>query len=206
VTVPRHSLAIALGVFAPVILLRPSWRHALEASMTLHMLAEWPLLAVSGALAWRWVSSTRLGGRSSRSLATIDARGTLGATVLSCVSAFWMIPSAVDASLVDAGMSAFKIASWWVAGLAFAASLPRADVRLLRRLSASMGTMLAVAGVAYMDSNSRLCVDYLVDDQRRTGVGLVTFGGLLAAAALWFFLRPCRRPESRAVAATARSS
>jgi hypothetical protein len=85
-----------------------------------------------------------------------------------------------------------------VAGFALGASLRRIDERLLRRFSAGMAIMLVAVGVVYMDSNSRLCVDYLVDDQRGAGVGLVTLGALLAGAAFWLSRRPHCGPQSRA--------
>jgi len=192
----RHSLAIALGALSPVAFLWPSWRHGLEASMALHMLVEWPWLAASGALACRIARSSRWAAALGRHVAAADPRGILGSTALSCVSAFWMIPSAVDASLVMPDMAAFKFASWWLAGFALTASFPQASARHLRATTVSLATMLAAAGFVYIDSRTRLCVDYLVDDQREAGIAMVTLAAWLGAVTLLLWVDARHRSKT----------
>jgi hypothetical protein len=154
--------------------------------MTLHMLVEWPLLAISGASARRSMSTRRF----DRAAAALDPLGLLGVTVMSCVSMFWMIPSALDASLVYSGMGAFKFASWWIAGFVFASSLARTSEQLLLALSSSSALTMLIAGLFYVLSPSRLCVDYLIDDQRDAGTSLVLLAVAMGALVLWRNVRP----------------
>jgi hypothetical protein len=49
--------------------------------------------------------------------------------------------------------------------------------------------MLATAGMLYLDTPARLCVNYLQDDQRHTGTGLVLLAVALGTVALRQVLR-----------------
>jgi hypothetical protein len=160
------------------------------------MLVEWPWLAAAGALAWHLVLSTRWAAPLGRRVAAFDPRGALGSTALSCASAFWMIPSAVDASLVLPGMAASKFTSWWLAGFALAASLPQVSAGRLRGTTMGLASMLTAAGLVYMNSGTRLCVDYLIDDQRDAGIAMVTLAAWLGAATLLLQLDAGRRART----------
>ena len=70
-----------LAAVAPLALLHPGLRHAIESRMALHMLLEFPLLLASG-----WALA-RLLGRRGAWLDGLDAHALLGITVASCVSA-----------------------------------------------------------------------------------------------------------------------
>jgi len=176
----------------PLALLWPTLRHAIESRMLLHMLLEWPLLFVAG-----W-SAHRLFGPWLRALAVLDWRGWSGAVFVSCVAIFWMLPSSIDAALLSTPMAAAKYASWWLAGAVLAASWRRMDPEVLLFFVGNLSWMTATAGMLYLDTPQRLCVSYLIDDQRWTGTGLIVLAVGLGVVAM-------RRALRGGVAATAAS-
>ena len=100
-----HRSTLWLAALLPLALLHDGLRHAIESRMALHMLVEFPLLLASG-----WAIA-RLAARHVPTDA-FDALGLLGVAVVSCVSAFWMIPAALDLALLHEPMRSAKLASW----------------------------------------------------------------------------------------------
>jgi len=177
----------------PLALLWPTLRHAIESRMLLHMLLEWPLLFVAG-----W-SAHRLFGPWLRALAVLDWRGWSGAVFVSCVAIFWMLPSSIDAALLSTPMAAAKYASWWRGGGCAGRKLAAHWTRKCCCSSwATVSWMTATAGMLYLDTPQRLCVSYLIDDQRWTGTGLIVLAVGLGVVAM-------RRALRGGVAATAAS-
>ncbi len=155
----------------PLIFLWPALRQLVESSMALHMLVQFPLLLAGG-----WMAA-RLTGASV--LRRLDAHGLLGLTAATCVAAFWMIPAALDLSLLSPAANAAKYASWWLAGALLAASWVQMRVELTVFFLGNMAWMLATVGLLFREAETRLCVNYLVDEQLVTGNGLLLFAALL---------------------------
>lgn len=174
-------MALAL---LPLVLLWPALRHAVESRMSLHMLVEFPLLFVAG-----W-SSSRLwlcrfpARRWLRCQRLLDWRGWTGAVLTSGVALVWMLPSALDAALLWPAAAAAKIVSWWLAGWWLADGWRRMDAEVMLFSIGNLAWMAATAGLLYVDAPTRLCVNYLQDDQRQAGVGLVLLALLLGVLAL----------------------
>lgn len=194
-----RRLLPAAAALLPLLLLWPALRGFVESRMSLHMLLEWPLLFAAG-----W-SASRLGERHRgtlrllRAAALLDWRGWTGATLVSGVAAVWMLPSALDATLLSGGVAVAKTASWWVAGFVFAGSCRRMDPELLLFFVGNLAWMTASAGLLYLDAPARLCVNYLQDDQRHAGIGLVLLALGLGGLALRRAMGP-GAPLSPAVA------
>ncbi|HZW23215.1 hypothetical protein [Noviherbaspirillum sp.] len=165
-------------VLLPVLLLVPAARHTIESRMALHMLLEFPLLFASGYAAMR-IMEQRM-----RHWLALDHLGITGLTAASCVFAFWMIPAALDAALLDPAMAAAKYLSWWLAGFAAANALRRATIEIRIFFLGNAAWMSATAGLLYLDATSRLCVSYLFGDQETAGRGLVLLACLLAFLAI----------------------
>ncbi|MEO6972512.1 MAG: hypothetical protein ABI135_03705 [Rhodoferax sp.] len=188
-----RSLKPVAGLLAvlPLILLWPMGRHRIESEMLLHMLVEFPVLFASG-----WAvhvlllpAATRQFSRGSRALAVLDWGGLTSASFVTCVMMFWMIPAALDATLLVASVAAVKYISWWLAGVMLAGSWRRMAPELLLFFVGNLSWTSATAGMLYMDITSRLCANYLTDDQSNTGVGLVLLALVLAALALRQMMR-----------------
>lgn len=172
------SLARTLLAALPLLLFWPALRHAVESSMALHMLLEFPLLLAAG-----WAARELAG--AARGNAAWDWRGLAGGSLLLAVSAFWMIPAALDLALLDGRVAAAKYAGWWLAGAVLAGSWRRLDAVVALFIGGNLAWMMATAGLIYQSSPQRLCVSYLQDEQAWTGAGLIAGALLLGAGLLW---------------------
>ena len=167
---------LGLGVLY-LLLASPFARAALEATMSLHMLVQIPLLAALGIVAGR-----RLPERWQDSLLAA-AGGAIPCVVLALfASSYWMLPRALDAALAEPLAEAAKFVS-----LPVLVGLPLALA--WRRLSAigrgfvwtNFISMLAVLGWLYIAAPVRVCNSYLVDEQGNAGWLMVKLAVLLFA-------------------------
>lgn len=171
--VPLHGTWPLVLALLPLVLLWPALRHGVESRMSLHMLGEFPMLFVAGWSASRLYLRRVRARRWLRGQRRFDWHGWTGATLTSGVALVWMLPSALDAALFLPNLAAAKLASWWLAGWLLADSWRRMDTELRLFFVGNLVWMLATIGLLYVDAPARLCANYLQDDQRRTGIGLV---------------------------------
>lgn len=185
---PRRARARTAGLLAlallPLLLLWPALRHTVESRMALHMLGAFPALFAAGWAAAVLCRLPRGGRRWLRVQRRLDWRGWTGATLLSAVALVWMLPSALDASLLVPAVAVAKWAGWWLAGWLLADGWRRLDTELRLFLLGNLAWMMATAGLLYLEAPDRLCVNYLQDDQRHAGIGLVLAALLLVGLAL----------------------
>lgn len=190
VTRSGHPGVAWLLAALPLVLLWPVMRQTVEAGMLLHMLLEFPVLFASGWAAHH-LSLGRAGTRRmARLLVLLDWRGWSGATLASGVIAAWMLPSLLDMALLLPAVAAVKYASWWASGWVLGGSLRRMDPEVLLFFVGNLVWMMCSAGLLLIDAPERLCVNYLHDDQVRTGEGLVLLASVLGAWALWQAVSP----------------
>ncbi len=194
----RAAVRWAMIVLAalPLILLWPAARHLIEARMSWHMLAEFPLLVAAGWAAQRltsgWAPLRRI-GRHARGL---DWHGWSTATWCAGVSIVWMIPSALDMALIDGRVAIAKCASLWLAGWLLAQGARRMPAEVLLFLLGNLGWMMATAGLLYIETPAQLCVNYGQADQVHTGIGLVMWALVIGAAGIRQLMRPGAGDES----------
>lgn len=191
-----------LLALAPLSLAWGPARHLIESHMVLHMMLEFPMLLASG---WtvHHLSRTRPAVRLlERWVYCVDWRGWLGASALLLVAMTWMLPTMLDMALLEPVVATSKYASWWVTGWLLAASASRMDPEGMLFTAGNLTWMMGTAGLLYLGSEQRLCVNYLGDDQKLTGYALVTASSMLGVAAFWLMLRPhYRRTRTRMKAA-----
>jgi len=196
---PRHRFArTALwSVLAalPLLLLWPVLRQTIEGRMSLHMLLEFPALFSAG-----WAAQ-RLGLRAPL-LHWIDWRGWTGATGVTLVSITWMLPSMLDLSLMSPTVAAAKVVSWWLAGWWLADSWRRLDPEVMLFFTGNIAWMTATAGMLYLDTPQRLCVNHLQDDQRHAGIDPVLLAIVLGAIAIRQATQPAANTAATATART----
>lgn len=173
----------------PLLLLWPALRHSVEARMSLHMLVEFPALLAAGWAASRLGERLAVLRRMQAVQSFFDWGGLSSATFASGVAAVWMLPSALDAALLSGAVAAAKYASWWLAGGLLAASWRRMAPEVLLFFAGNLAWMMATAGMLYLDTPARLCVNYLQDDQRHTGTGLVLLALALGVVVLHQMVR-----------------
>jgi hypothetical protein len=177
---PTRALLAAL----PLVFLWPAARELAETRMAGHMLLQFPLLLAAG-----WAAAGWLPRSVALAWERLDAHGLTSATLASCVSAFWMLPVALDLSLLAPGIALLKYASWYATGLLLADGWRRLNPVVAAFFLGNAAWMLATAGLLYHEAEARLCVNYLVDDQVWTGSGLIAWALLLGGVAAWK-LRP----------------
>lgn len=157
----------------------PGARHGLEASMTLHMLVQYPLLALAGyllcaALPRRWTARLHLW----------NAHGISGLFAAALVLAILMIPRVLDLALVDSRIETLKYLALLACGAAIRLSWRPAGLLVQGFFLGNVLPMMAVVGNLYETSPLRVCNAYLLDDQARLGQMLVWMAAAIAAA--WF--------------------
>jgi len=180
------ALAAAAGLW--LALAAPPLNGWLESSMTLHMLAQLPLLALAGWLAGQAWLRARPGGVAGRALAGVqscNAGGVTGLVAASFVMVLWMLPRCLDLARLDFAADALKFASVPLAGLAVALSWPRLPVIARAVVHLEVIATFARFGWGYLATEERLCLVYLADDQQLTGVLLLYLGAAYAAWVTW---------------------
>jgi hypothetical protein len=171
----RSTVAWPLLAASPLLLLWRPLRHVLEGQMTL---LQFPWLLACGAAAFCAVGHCT---SMARWLARIDDRGLFTMTLVLCVSAVWMVPVALDLAVLDTRFRFAKYLSWYFAGLVVARGATRLRPELWVFLLGNLSWMLATAGILIRESEARLCVNYLLQDQFWAGTGLVALALALVA-------------------------
>jgi hypothetical protein len=175
----------------------PPLRHALEAGMTTHMLVQFPLLALCGAMLAHALPA-RWRVRCDR----WNAYGVSGLLAAALVLAVLMIPRVLDLALVDARVEALKWMALLLCGAALRISWRPAGLLVQGFFLGNVLPMTVVAGHLFQDTPVRLCNAYLLDDQVRLGQLLVGLAAVVAA--VWFALviRTLMRREAQAALAS----
>lgn len=162
-----------------------SWplRDVLEAGMATHMLVQFPLLLLAGALLQPASSAGSEAGAPFGPGADWNRLGIAGLAFAACVLALTMVPRLLDLALVDARVEAVKIVVLLAAGAALRASWPRAGLVVQGFFLGNVLPMTAVAGTLYQDAPERLCNGYRLDEQVLVGTLLVALA--VATALTW---------------------
>lgn len=166
----------------------PPVRAWLEADMALHMLVQLPLLAGIGYCIGETWMRARPGGAAARTLAgaqSFNAGGATGILAASFVMVLWMLPRLLDLARLDAAVDAIKFISVPAAGLAVALSWPRLPAIARAVVHLEVIATLLRFGWGYVAADERLCLAYLVDDQKVTGELLLGIGAAYAVAVAW---------------------
>lgn len=164
-----------------LVLVLPPVRHALEASMTLHMLVQLPLLVLAG-----WWVAAYLPRRLDILLAAWDRGGISGLLLASLAALVWMLPRALDASLEVAWVEVAKfIGVPLLIGLPLALSWPRAGFVVRGVLLAEAVAMTFRLGWLYLASPVRLCSNYLLGDQQLLGKTMLAVGVAVCLLLAW---------------------
>lgn len=173
-TPARRAMA---GVLLAGLLASPLLRPWLEASMWRHMLLQFPLWMLAGALL-----GSALPARARGAIAGWNAHGMAGLVCVGVVLSVLMVPRVLDLALRDMGVEAAKCAALLMAGALLLLSWRPAGWVVQCFFLGMLLPMMVVVGQLYIDSPLRLCNAYLLDDQERLGHWLIGLSAVLAIA------------------------
>src|SRR5665647_260968 len=170
---------LAISGVALCLLALPGARLFLEASMTRHMLVQYPLLALigfwlAGALPRRWVFRLNFW----------NGYGISGLFATALLMAILMIPRVLDLALVNGRVEFVKWLALLLCGAALRLSWQPAGLLVQSFFLGNVLPMMAVVGYLFESSPVRLCNAYLLDDQEKLGQRLVWIAAAIGLA--WF--------------------
>jgi hypothetical protein len=175
-TLPPRLAGLA-GVALLGLLALPMARQALEASMSAHMLLQYPLLALAG-----WWLASNLPQRWLARLQRWNSLGIAGLFASAMMLAILMIPRVLDLALVDGRIALTKALALIFCGAALRLSWRPAGLLVQGFYLGNMLPMMAVVGNLYASSPARVCNAYLLDDQARLGQLLIWLAAGVALA------------------------
>ncbi|WP_312758738.1 hypothetical protein [Pulveribacter sp.] len=181
----------AAGAMLLALLALPAVRALLEASMWRHMVLQFPLWMLAGALL-----ACALPVCARAALARCNAHGISGLVGVAMVLAVLMVPRALDLALRSTPAEALKCAALVLAGAALRLSWQAAGRVVQGFFLGNVLPMSFVVGQLYVDSPLRLCNAYLLDDQERLGRWLMALAAAVAVAWLARVFWVLARPES----------
>ncbi len=161
-------LLAALAVFRP-------W---LEVHMARHMGIELPLLFVLG-----WLSACAAGPRLGAWLQPWNAKGLAAMVFTALVTAFWMVPAALDLAVLNPAVGTIKVASLILAGLFLGASWRKAGLVIQAFFIFNWCWMTIAVGLIYQGAPQQLCSVYLPDEQWSAGASMIFWA--VAAFLVW---------------------
>lgn len=189
--IPSRIALAGMAVALLCLLVWPGVRQGLEASMTLHMLVQYPLLALAGyllAAAWPacWTAC----------LNRWNAHGISGLFAVALMLAILMIPRVLDLALVDGRIEILKCLALLTCGAALRLSWQAAGLLVQGFFLGNVLPMMVVVGHLYESSPVRVCNAYLLDDQARLGQLLVWIAAVIAAAWFTWLIRALMRRDA----------
>mgnify|MGYP003579990235 CR=1 FL=1 len=164
-----------------IVLAVPPVRQALQATMTVQMLAQIPLLTVAG-----WLVGRAMPRRADAALGRWNGQGIAGLLLASSASAVWMLPRMMDASVDNGWFAVAKFASVpLLVGVPLALSWPRMGFVVRGVFLLEVIATAFRLGWLYLASPVRLCSNYLLGDQQRLGGYLFALGAALCLVLAW---------------------
>lgn len=179
------------GLVFLALLATPLLRQTLEASMARHMLLQFPLCMLAGALL-----AGALPVAARRAIARWNVYGISGLVATGLVLGLLMVPRVLDLALVSPAIELAKGSVLVLAGAALRLSWRPAGLVVQGFFLGNVLPMTAVVGQLYIDSPTRVCNAYLLDDQEQLGHWLVWLAVVIAVAWLaWMLYAMVRRDE-----------
>jgi hypothetical protein len=141
-------------------------------------LIEFPLLLVVGAFV-----GYALDERFAETIGRCNRIGLVGFSFAATTLAYWMIPAALDAAVLNRAVAAGKYATLVLSGSLLWSSFRAAPLAVQAFFVGTFVWMTATFGLVYQSEPQQLCLSYLPDAQWLAGRGLVVTA--LVAGSWW---------------------
>jgi len=177
------TFAAALLLFLTITGLIPQGALWYESSMTMHMLVQFPLLIISGAIAFNPKD------RFYASLVKIDPLGAIAFICFTGMMWFWMLPINLDLATIDPATRLFKLLSVPVGiGFCFRWLWHRLNGVFKCVILFEIWASVTRLGWLYIESPEQLCSSYLIGEQQQVGTLLLLISAVTAAIAVIYSL------------------
>lgn len=172
------SLSVALSA--------PPLRSLIEQSMLWHMVIQMPMLVLGGWLVMGAIRNTAL----PAAMAAWNRYGLTGFIAAQAVTAYWMLPLAIDRAVVLPAADGAKLVTLLACGALLRHSVDRAPAVLQLFFIGYALPMMIWLGLYFASIDLRLCNAYSLESQVRAGQGLAILAFTLGA--LWLVKLPRR--------------
>ncbi len=176
------------GLVLFIFLALPPVAELLESIMIIHMHMQMPLLVAAGCLMARALQL-----RQAAFLDKWNRTGVPGMLLFLIVTAYWMLPRAMDEAIASHYAELFKFISLpFLAGVPLRDSWPRLSANVKHASLLLYTILFAVMGWLYIQAPVQLCNNYLLIEQITLGWGFLTMAACLFLYVVYalFTLKP----------------
>lgn len=157
------------GLALLLFLALPPVRHLMESIMAMHMHMQMMLLFVSGLLMAPFIQKKIPG-----LFAKFNKTGYPGLLLFLIILFYWMLPRTMDESLEIWSVELFKFISLpFLAGVPLRDSWPKLREAAQVSFFLILGVIFSALSYLYVFSESTLCNNYLMTDQKTVGYGFM---------------------------------
>src|SRR5690625_4779259 len=137
-------------------------RHLAESIMSIHMHMQMPLFVIAGMLMTPFLQK-----KFSSFFSKWNANGVPGIILFLIIVAYWLLPRAMDEALTIPAVEIFKFISLpFLAGVPLRDSWKKLSVRWKNIVFTTITIMFGVMAYLYIFSDSQICNNYLVVEQK----------------------------------------
>lgn len=157
------------GILLFILLLFPPVISGLESVMILHMLVQVPLLILAGVLMGEYGLK-----KCHQFFKTWNKDGIPGIILVYFITMYWMVPRAMDDTLLMMSVEIFKFISLpFLVGMVLRDSWPKLSGVWKGFMIFNYLPMFGVMAWLYIDSPIQICNNYLESEQKLLGWGFL---------------------------------
>lgn len=157
-----------------IVLIIPPVINFLESIMILHMLVQLPLLIYAG-----WLMGKGIIKKYPGFFQKWNTNGIPGILFVFIVTMYWMIPRAMDETLILWYVELFKFMSLPLVGLVFRDSWGKLQILGKAFVFLNYLPMFGLMAWLYIDSPIQICNNYLEIEQQTLGWGFVVITAMM---------------------------
>lgn len=169
------------GLILYLFLIAPPVANMAESIMSIHMHVQMPLLGIAGFLMAPFLQK-RFKGFFDR----WNHNGIPGILLFIIVASYWLVPRAMDDTLMITAVQVFKFISWpFLIGLPLRDSWPKLRKRYKNTVFIYFTVVYLGMAALYIFAEDQLCNNYLIIEQQTLGWGFL----IIALCIFLFFIQ-----------------